>query len=338
MDGKGLNVLKRMVLPAIALATMLLGPVQAAVAAPATPVAAEQCTVEPRTPGAISEIVTEEDLANSVPFDDAVEYVKPEGDPADEATVAAVTETVTQLIACTNAGDFLRFLATFSDDGLRRHGADLGLPIADDDPILTPEPTADDFLALGAIEDTIVMTDGRVSALVTLIYDGEVPGERAQLIFSKQEDRWLIDQLQPVTSLDASWTKVSGDGYEGVIVDADTGADFGRYISGADVQAGWVPTVDQIATVEAGLATFLKESPIAAPDLWQRLPGYKRQYGGYINADGQSIIVVNAFCHWSDDTWLSTAVIVMDGGDCFFNVEYNVDLAAFDSLIINGEA
>jgi len=92
-------------------------------AQPATPVAAAECTITPRTVGGIAEIVT--DRSQATPIAAPAPYNRPDGTPADDATNAAVTETVRQLVACVNAGDFMRFLGLFSDDALRRYaGAD----------------------------------------------------------------------------------------------------------------------------------------------------------------------------------------------------------------------
>src|SRR6478752_6237876 len=69
----------------------------------ATPVAAEECSVQPRTAAAIAEIVTAEDIAKATPFAEPAAYIRPEGAPADAETIARVTERVRQLAACVNA-------------------------------------------------------------------------------------------------------------------------------------------------------------------------------------------------------------------------------------------
>src|SRR5215211_5818658 len=119
------------------------------VAQAATPIAVpgSDCTVAPRTVAAIAEIVTEADVAASSPVPDAAPYTRPDGTPADEATVAGVTATARELVACINAGD-------------------LDLPLQPDADLLTPDPSINDQLALGGIEDVLVLPDGRVSALV----------------------------------------------------------------------------------------------------------------------------------------------------------------------------
>ena len=47
-----------------------------------------------------------------------------EGEDADEATIQAVTQTYRELVACLNAGQFLRVYALYTDDYLRRTLAD----------------------------------------------------------------------------------------------------------------------------------------------------------------------------------------------------------------------
>ena len=63
----------------------------------------------------------------------------PEGEPADEATVDAVLETVWQLGACINAGDFFgRYAALFTEEYFQREFERFG-PIPEEERPPSPQ-------------------------------------------------------------------------------------------------------------------------------------------------------------------------------------------------------
>jgi hypothetical protein len=87
---------------------------------------------------------------------------------------------------------------------------------------------------------------------------------------------------------------------------------------------------------EAEVERFLKDEPPAqAPDLWQKLPRYKRQYVGVI-VDGRKRIFCNFYC--TKEPLTCKPVIYADGGECFFKIEYDVDGRKVERLNINGVA
>ena len=88
--------------PATPAATPLGTPLATPAATP-RPLGAAECTVEPIDPVAYGEAVR---AAVSVTDPPAIET----GQPADAATVAAVTATIEGSIACSNAGDMARLL------------------------------------------------------------------------------------------------------------------------------------------------------------------------------------------------------------------------------------
>lgn len=314
------------------------------VALKATPVAVpgSDCTVVARTPAALAEIVTADDIARSTPVAQPAPYTRPNGTPADAQTVAGITATIRQLVACVNAGDFMRFLALFSDDAVRRYSASLGLPLKPDDKLLTPNPTLNTQVALGPIDDVLVLADGRVSALAHLPSQERGSGGKdldLQIIFVRQGDRWLIDELFPIAPASATtWTPVSGSGYAGVIVGADSVPAFVRALTGQQPAAGWQPTPDDIAALETALPAFLRTAPQATDRIRHHLADYTRQYAGFVDSDGRSLVLVNAFCDAGGTDWRSQPVLVLDGGDCFFHVTYDRDGGTFSGLTVNGQA
>jgi hypothetical protein len=135
---------------------------------------------------------------------------------------------------------------------------------------------------------------------------------------------------RPAFFSSAAWT--------GVIVPAELGDLFYRNLTGQSAPRYWTPSAAQIDRLEQGLPTFLHENaPERSADLWQKVATYKRQYIG-IALDDQQVIYVNAMCSMDDDRWQREPVMVMDGGDCFFNVTYDLGTSRFSDLSINGDA
>ena len=65
---------------------------------------------------------------------------------------------------------------------------------------------------------------------------------------------------------------------------------------------------------------------------------YKRQYLATINSKGEKEVWVNCFCgEWDIDSRTSP-VLVMDGGNCYFNLKINLTTGQYYELMVNGEA
>ena len=103
----------------------------------------------------------------------------------------------------------------------------------------------------------------------------------------------------------------------------------------------WTPTEENILALEDALGSYLQENPDRFRNLeipvWERLDEYNRQYIGLV-LDGEQIIYANYFCTDLETDWKKDFVIVMDGGECFFQVKYNVKSAEFFDLQVNGDA
>lgn len=122
--------------------------------------------------------------------------------------------------------------------------------------------------------------------------------------------------------------------YTGVIFDATVAADFIPWLVNS-TDGVWTPTAVEVMALEDGLAAFLQEG--AWGHLVERLPDYTRQYAGFVRDDEQ-FIYANFFCRLEGNAWQETAVIVADGGDCYFQVIYNADTNRFVSVSVNGES
>jgi hypothetical protein len=126
----------------------------------------------------------------------------------------------------------------------------------------------------------------------------------------------------------------------------------------------WTPSAAEIAKMEVRLPDYLRDqlaphparrpgprdraparrrpapeppSRLAAVPLWKRAYAYKRQYVGLVK-QGHHVIWGNFFCQPPRSDWRHEPVLVDDGGDCFFHVEYDVDAGRFSDLVVNGEA
>jgi hypothetical protein len=165
-----------------------------------------ECTVEPRPMTYFEQFIgtpTAEQEAARAGMGEATPdagFHMPVGEPADEATVAAVLETAWQLGACINAGDFWgRYAAVFTDDYFQREFERFG-PLPEEERefmAATPEPLpADSRAALLAVVDVRVLSGGRVAGLFD-VQDpfADPPGpSRFYWEFVEENGRWLIDE------------------------------------------------------------------------------------------------------------------------------------------------
>jgi len=109
----------------------------------------------------------------------------------------------------------------------------------------------------------------------------------------------------------------------------------------------FTPTRQEIDKAETELLTNLKTlnkqlvNQSSTPIIHKKLHKYKRQYFGYIDKDGNRILLIN--CFWSKDKhfdgrWLTERIMVFDGGSYYWNVKFNLDKNEMFDLDINGYA
>jgi len=168
-------------------------PAATPIGGPVTP-APEECVVEPRTLVSFQGLATPAaDPATPAPTIGADGL--PAGTPADPTTIAAITATTRELIACINAGEVLRGLALYSDPFLRTQYRENVVSQASFDAAATPRPRGPEtWVSIASIRDARVLPDGRVGAIVTVVEPtgtrGEDPGF---LLFVRIGDRWFLD-------------------------------------------------------------------------------------------------------------------------------------------------
>lgn len=108
------------------------------------------------------------------------------------------------------------------------------------------------------------------------------------------------------------------------------------------VEAGdfWTPSEDEIMKLEDRLAGYLSQNAVQfyrQPPVWERLDEYQRQYIGF-ERGGKKLIYGNFFCNNLGIDWRQGLVIVQDGGECYFQVEYDAESGMFTMLLVNGES
>jgi hypothetical protein len=325
----------------------------------ATPFAtdASACSVKPRTLNEVKQLVKQGQVARMMPQPSPLPIADlPDGKPVSVETIAAITTTTEQLMACINAGDWLRALALVSDHGVETMDGDLTASLHDPS-FATPHPAvAGKKVSLDEIVGARMLPDGRVGAVIRQAGVNDTP---VFWFFIQEGDRWLVDgsieiaQNRPNgqgpccatptgTASPTGWQPVNDENYEGVIVPEAAGPDFFRAVDGTAHAGYWTPTVQQIAQLEDDLLHHLTPPSggvNSAPDkIGQYLETYHRQYAGFITADGQRQIEVNFFCAAYDGLWQSQPVAVQDGGTCFFRITYDLTTGKFSDLRVNGDA
>jgi hypothetical protein len=152
-----------------------------------------ECDVEPRTEDDLAALFQEPlatpDAPTPVPYTQIV-------DVADPVAVEAITATLIEAFACVNAGNWLAYLALWTDAALQR---DLGLAsVADFDRVLgEAAPRAEDGrVTLLVVSEPRLLDDGRIGAFI--IYDDPTVDPEVSLIdyyvFAPLDDgSYLID-------------------------------------------------------------------------------------------------------------------------------------------------
>jgi hypothetical protein len=171
-------------------------PVIVATPLPAQP-APEACRIGPRSIPNL-QVVGQTPVPRVDPAAPIAELLRM-AEPASAETVAAITRTVFEVVACRNAGDDARRFALFTDDGLRSLVAPLpeGATWDPDFSYLATPPAAvaaAQRATLLAIDDVLVLPDRRIAARVTIVA-GDGATQEALFVFVPQGERYLVDAL-----------------------------------------------------------------------------------------------------------------------------------------------
>jgi hypothetical protein len=150
----------------------------------------------------------------------------------------------------------------------------------------------------------------------------------------------IIVQLAAACSLSAS----NMEGEKWVIFSDRQARDLGIaewFIQPGQTAEYWTPSEEAVLAIEGELVAFLQENSdrfySQGIPVWERLDDYNRQYLGII-LDGKRLVYANCFCDSTGRDWKKDFVMVLDGGDCFFQFKYDVDSGEFFDLQVNGNA
>ena len=124
----------------------------------------------------------------------------------------------------------------------------------------------------------------------------------------------------------------AGD-FEAVIVPQEQASDFLYSLHGERTTENWTPTEEDILQLEEQINAYLEELP---PNSLMPLSEYQRQYAGAIIKEHR-LLYGNYFCQTFDVDWHKRPLVVLDGGNCFFQVVYDIQTQDFVSFNINGE-
>lgn len=109
----------------------------------------------------------------------------------------------------------------------------------------------------------------------------------------------------------------------------------------------FTPTRAEIDQAETALQIELSNlnkdliNQTSSPIIHKNLNKYKRQYFGFIDKNGNRILLINSF--WTKQKeissgWLTGRILVLDGGSYYWTVKFNLDTEKLFDLVINGYA
>lgn len=158
---------------------------------------------------------------------------------------------------------------------------------------------------------------------------------KARLVFILLVLGLLVSACSPVAR------NIQGENW---VIFAETLAEeqgIGSWLAADKTVEYWTPAEEDVIALQTGLASFLEENPdrFNVPDtpVWERLDEYNAQYTGLV-LDGKRIIYANYLCDGAQLEWQERFVFVADGGDCFFQFQFDVDTGEYFGLQVNGNA
>jgi hypothetical protein len=180
-----------------------------------------------------------------------------------------------------------------------------------------------------------------VAALLLTISSLACGGPCARSVADSTEPTPVATSPQPPAAADSpapapapavAFERVTTAAYDGVIAPESVAFVPGRFFE-HEVQGLWTPSAAEVDAFEAGIDGFLQG---ANPALSAKFAPYKRQYTGLLQGADKRIWAA-FFCRTMDG-WENNLIGVDDGGDCYFQVLYDVASGAYLLLDVNGEA
>lgn len=163
-----------------------------------------ECTVDPRDPQQLMQSTPPAASLSTIDLGpETIEW--PQGNPASNDEVTAITTTVRQFIACSNADDYGRVLALSTANYLEPQFAELDASARQSaiERAQTPgTPLAEGAqLGIEKIENVEKLDDGRIGAEVTTVDPINHPHvTTVVLIFAQEDGMWKIDEVRSLSS------------------------------------------------------------------------------------------------------------------------------------------
>ena len=133
----------------------------------------------------------------------------------------------------------------------------------------------------------------------------------------------------------------------GYIIDKDTYV-FGYTYGQNNNSFRFTPSVADIEKAEAIVMdnkSYIRDQPnaFAGKDIFKHYNRYFKQYVGFLNKDGERLILINYIHkshmrHITSDSYKNEIISVLDGGNHYWRTEVNIDKEILISVDINGEA
>lgn len=162
----------------------------------------ENLTIDQFRPLVVSTTVASTPVASpTVPeaIGSPVPFTLPDGSPADEATITAVTARVVELAACINAENTLGFYGQFSPESVRQQLEGQNITDADVDALAAITPVASPpnrWVTVVDIREVTILPDGRVGALVDTLFPlVSADIQTDHFTFANIDGLWLIDTV-----------------------------------------------------------------------------------------------------------------------------------------------
>lgn len=122
-------------------------------------------------------------------------------------------------------------------------------------------------------------------------------------------------------------------GVQGLIVGEGEAGRFYAAITGSTSPTYWTPEKAHVIDLENRLVVYLRGKAPPNSKIRKDLRSYRRQYIGIVHED-RRLIFTNFFCETNRQDWTRKPIAVDDGGDCFFQLQFDPEKHAFSSLVI----
>jgi hypothetical protein len=181
------------------------------------------CTIEaPSVDAVVAPLTTAYAVEESTfPLTVPTEADLPDGEPANEEQVEAASATLWEAVACLNGGEFGKFFALLSAEGMRSFYFGITVLLGGEPATPTAQQLADlrtnlttslaapptvvaeaEQARIDAIRDARILPDGRLVCVIdgTLGVDASL-----YMVFSLHGDRWLIDAFGQIGTFDTEF-------------------------------------------------------------------------------------------------------------------------------------